>query len=66
MKREEKYLSLQAKVRIAKTVIEDSINTFNRPAVVWSAGKDSTVVLNLVREVFKSKNKRFMQIKNNL
>ncbi len=56
MKREEKYLSLQAKVRIAKTVIEDSIDTFNRPAVVWSAGKDSTVVLNLVREVFKSRN----------
>ena len=55
MKREEKYLSLDAKIKIAKEVIEDSINTFNRPAIVWSAGKDSTVVLNLVKEVFKSK-----------
>ena len=55
MKREEKYLSLNAKIKIAKEVIEDSINTFNRPAIVWSAGKDSTVVLNLVKEVFKSK-----------
>ena len=56
MKREEKYLSLNAKIKIAKTVIEDSINNFNRPAIVWSAGKDSTVVLNLVKEVFESKN----------
>ena len=39
-----------------KTVIDDSINTFKRPAIVWSAGKDSTVVLNLVKEVFESKN----------
>lgn len=56
MKREEKYLSLDSKIKIAKIVIEDSINNFNRPAIVWSAGKDSTVVLNLVTEVFKSKN----------
>ena len=56
MKREEKYLSLDAKIKIAKTVIDDSINTFKRPAIVWSAGKDSTVVLNLVKEVFESKN----------
>ena len=56
MKREEKYLSLLAKVNIAKTVIGDSIDNFTRPAIVWSAGKDSTVVLNLVKEVFKSKN----------
>lgn len=55
MKKEEKYLSLDAKIKIAKEVIDDSINSFNRPAIVWSAGKDSTVVLNLVKEVFKSK-----------
>ena len=55
MKREEKYLSLNAKIVIAKQVIKDSIDTFGRPAIVWSAGKDSTVVLNLVEEVFKSK-----------
>ena len=56
MKKEEKYLSLDAKIKIAKEVIDDSINSFNRPAIVWSAGKDSTVVLNLVKEVFQSKN----------
>ena len=56
MKREEKYLSLDAKINIAKIVIDDSISTFHRPAIVWSAGKDSTVVLNLVREVYGSKN----------
>ncbi len=55
MKREEKYLSLDAKVKIGKTVIEDSIENFKRPSTVWSAGKDSTVVLNLVMETFKSK-----------
>ncbi len=56
MKREEKYLSLSAKIKIAEIVISDSIENFNRPATVWSAGKDSTVVLHLVRNVFKSKN----------
>ncbi len=56
MKREEKYLSLDTKTKIAKMVIEDSIDNFHRPSIVWSAGKDSTVVLNLVKEVFLSKN----------
>ena len=50
-KREEKYLSLNAKITIAKIVIKDALDTFIRPAVVWSAGKDSTVVLDLVRKV---------------
>lgn len=54
MKREERFMSLNSKVRIAKIVIEESINIFNRPSIVWSAGKDSTVVLNLVKEVFTS------------
>ena len=56
MKKEEKYLSLDSKIKIAEIVIDDTIRNFNRPAIVWSAGKDSTVVLNLVREVFKGKN----------
>ena len=50
-KREEKYLSLDAKISIANVVIKDSLANFIRPAVVWSAGKDSTVVLDLVRKV---------------
>lgn len=55
MKREEGFMSLESKIKISRIVIEESINRFKRPSIVWSAGKDSTVVLNLVREVFSSK-----------
>lgn len=44
-------LSLDAKVAVAKVVIGDALKRFIKPAVVWSAGKDSTTVLNLVRTV---------------
>ncbi len=43
-------LSLDAKEKIAYSVIEDVFNRFSRPVVVWSAGKDSTVVLHLVKK----------------
>ncbi|MGB9734492.1 MAG: phosphoadenosine phosphosulfate reductase family protein [Conexivisphaera sp.] len=43
-------LTLEAKVAIAKVVIGDALSRFARPFVVWSGGKDSTVVLHLVRE----------------
>lgn len=44
-------LSLGAKVDIAKTVIRDSFTQYKRPAIVWSAGKDSTTVLHLATQV---------------
>lgn len=49
--RKESILTLNSKIGIAKTVISDAFDNFVRPTVVWSGGKDSTVVLNLVKEV---------------
>ncbi len=42
-------LSLDAKEQIALTVIKDALKRFNRGAIVWSAGKDSTVALHLLK-----------------
>ncbi len=49
IKRAESILGLNAKIKIANAVIEDAFEKFKRPVVVWSAGKDSTVMLHLVR-----------------
>ncbi|MGC8599316.1 MAG: phosphoadenosine phosphosulfate reductase family protein [Thermoplasmata archaeon] len=48
-------LSLNAKIAIAKVVINDAIDRFKRPFVVWSAGKDSMVVLHLVKTVVEER-----------
>ena len=55
-KRVEGGLSLNAKIEIAKIVINDALTRYKRPFVVWSAGKDSMVVLHLVRTVVQGKN----------
>ena len=55
-KRVEGGLSLNAKIEIAKIVINDALTRYKRPFVVWSAGKDSMVVLHLVRTVAQEKN----------
>lgn len=44
-------LELDSKSSIAKIVIKDALLKFKAPTVVWSAGKDSTVVLDLVMKV---------------
>lgn len=49
-------LSLSSNVDIAKVVVTDALMKFSRPAIVWSAGKDSTTVLHLVRDVCSSGN----------
>ena len=54
--RKETALSIKAKTAIAKIVIGDALKSFSRPAIVWSAGKDSTVVLHLVKQVVESLN----------
>lgn len=48
-------LSIDAKIAIAKIVINDALNRFKRPFVVWSAGKDSMVVLHLVKTVVEER-----------
>lgn len=44
-------LSLEAKGRIAKIVVEDALTQFERPVVTWTGGKDSTLMLSFVRSV---------------
>ena len=48
-------LSLEKKESIAMLVVAEAFEKYQRPAVVWSGGKDSTVILGLVRDyVIKS------------
>lgn len=56
--RKESILSLKAKEEISKSVIRDALENFVRPTVVWSGGKDSTVVLNLVKDVTEELGKK--------
>jgi 3''-phosphoadenosine 5''-phosphosulfate sulfotransferase (PAPS reductase)/FAD synthetase and related enzymes len=44
-------MPLGFKVKVAEAVVEAALETFKKPLVVWSGGKDSTVVLHLVRNV---------------
>jgi len=44
-------IPLGFKVKVAETIVEAALETFKKPPVVWSGGKDSTVVLHLVRNV---------------
>ena len=56
--RKETKLSIKAKEEISKIVVADALQNFSRPTVVWSAGKDSTVVLHMVQQVANSINLR--------
>ena len=44
-------LSLDAKNRIARIVVGDALDQFERPVVMWTGGKDSTLMLSFVRAV---------------
>ena len=47
-------LSLDDKVEKSKEIILEAIERFGeeKTAVAWTSGKDSTVLLNLIREVY--------------
>ena len=45
------YLSHNSKLEIARIVSKESVTRFRNPAVVWSAGKDSTVMLHICKEI---------------
>ena len=46
-------LSLEDKIVKSKEVIRDAVNRYNKVAVAWTGGKDSTVLLHLIKEAFK-------------
>ncbi|RYJ14628.1 phosphoadenosine phosphosulfate reductase family protein [Halogeometricum borinquense] len=45
------YPSLEDKISKAVAVTQQALGQYRRPAVMWTGGKDSTVVLYVVREV---------------
>ncbi|MFB6112995.1 MAG: phosphoadenosine phosphosulfate reductase family protein [Halodesulfurarchaeum sp.] len=47
----EDYPSLEAKIEKAVDVVRQGLKTYERPAVMWTGGKDSTLTLYFVREV---------------
>lgn len=49
-------LELDSKSEIGKIIVKDALKKFKSPVVVWSAGKDSTVVLDIVRKVAAENN----------
>ncbi len=42
-------LSLGAKMDISRILIRDTLGRFHKPAVLWTGGKDSTLLLGLMR-----------------
>ena len=50
-------LSLESKFEISKVVITEALTRYRNPAIVWSAGKDSTVMLHIAKGVCEGMNR---------
>ncbi|PSQ44759.1 nodulation protein [Halobacteriales archaeon SW_7_68_16] len=44
------YPSMEAKVEKAKAIAKEGLETYDTPSIMWTGGKDSTLVLQVVRE----------------
>ena len=51
-------LSHQSKIEIAKIVASEGLTRFRNPAIVWSAGKDSTVMLHIAKLMCENLNRK--------
>ncbi len=49
-------LSLDAKIRIASVVVEDSLARFQKPIIMWTGGKDSMLVLWFFQKICDERN----------
>lgn len=47
--RSEPFLSIESKIEISRVILKDAFSHFIRPAVVWSADRNSTATLHAVR-----------------
>lgn len=59
--RKESILGLESKIEIAKVVIRFAFLQFRKPVIVWSAGKDSTVVLGIVKRLVEEEGLKMPQ-----
>lgn len=61
-KKRKVYNSLEEKVSHSQTVLKEAYEKYgDQMAIFWTGGKDSTVLLHIIREVF-GKNKKFPTI----
>lgn len=51
IERKENILGIEAKIEIANVILRYTFNHFKKPTIVWSTGKDSTVVLGIIKKI---------------
>ena len=58
----ERILTLNAKINIARSVIQDVFDNFRKPAILWNADKDSTALIHMIKEHQNDKSKKMYAI----